>query len=245
MLQFEALLLLGLVCAFPLLSRGRFVEPLWIAYFAHQSLASARHVTLFVIVVVPLIGSELTRIWLRFAEGRDRKSVVSILEQLSGDLSKGFRRTSIWVPAFVITLFLIGEPVKWPKDFSSEKFPIGMIEKHSDMLIGSRLLTTDQWGDYLLYRYYPKMRVFIDGRSDFYGPELGKDYLALMGGAWNWRQLLERYQFDAVLAPIEWPLNSLLKSQPGWRIVADDGKVILYKRLGQLPVLADTKKPGA
>ncbi len=35
--------------------------------------------------------------------------------------------------------------------------------------LGAHIFTFDQWGDYLIYRLYPRTRVFIDGRSDFYG----------------------------------------------------------------------------
>jgi hypothetical protein len=221
------------------------VEPLWIIYFAHQSLTSARHVTLFVIVAAPVIGGELSRWWVRFAESHDRKSVIGILQQMSLDLGKGFRRMTVLTPVFAIVLFLLNDPlIRWPKDFSPEKFPIKAIEQNKQLLTESRLLTSDQWGDYLLYRFYPKMRVFIDGRSDFYGPEMGKDYLAITNGSWNWRQLMDRYRFDAVLAPLEWPVNSLLKQSPDWRVVSDDGKVILYRRLSEVPGVAEVKKPG-
>ena len=47
------------------------------------------------------------------------------------------------------------------------------------------MLTTDQWADYLIYTN-PQQKVFVDGRSDFYGPEIGNDYIRLMNGQWDW-----------------------------------------------------------
>ncbi len=231
MLQFELLLALGLISILPLARRGRLVEVLWILYFAHQALISARHVTLYVIVISPLIASELSLWWVRFAEKSSPKSVVGVLSQLSLDFGKSFRRTAIWTPAFVVALIFANEPFKWPKDFFEEKFPIKMVDQNSALLKTSRLLTTDQWGDYLLFRFYPSVRVFVDGRSDFYGPEIGKDYLAMLQGGWNWCGLMERYGFDAVLAPVEWPLTSLLKERPEWKVLSDDGKVILFRKV--------------
>src|SRR5271156_6094055 len=55
MMQFEGLLLVGLMVAGLLLRRGRIVEALWIVYFAHMSLSSVRHVPIFVTVVAPII----------------------------------------------------------------------------------------------------------------------------------------------------------------------------------------------
>ena len=54
-----------------------------------------------------------------------------------------------------------------------------MVHAHSDLILQSRVLTTDQWADYLIY-INPAQKVFIDGRSDFYGPEVGNDYLRLI-----------------------------------------------------------------
>ena len=39
----------------------------------------------------------------------------------------------------------------------------------------ARIFTHDQWGDYLIYRLYPQTKVFMDGRSDFYGTGLRKE----------------------------------------------------------------------
>ena len=34
----------------------------------------------------------------------------------------------------------------------------------------------------------------------------------------------KRNGFDLVLSPVDWPLASLLKRHPGWRLVEDDGQ---------------------
>ncbi|MGH9666161.1 MAG: hypothetical protein ACRD9L_17180, partial [Bryobacteraceae bacterium] len=75
-------------------------------------------------------------------------------------------------------------------------------------------------------------RVFIDGRSDFYGPRLGNDYVQLMQGSFQWQSLLDRYRFEVVLSPVEWPLSQLLKQDPKWRVVEDDGRAVLFVRRG-------------
>ena len=59
-----------------------------------------------------------------------------------------------------------------------------------------RVLTSDQWADYLIYRLYPEQRVFFDGRSDFFGAALGSDYRKLQACERPWRELLERYRFQ-------------------------------------------------
>jgi hypothetical protein len=92
------------------------------------------------------------------------------------------------------------------------------------------LLTPDQWGDYLIYCFYPRQRVFVDGRSDFYGETLGREYLHLLQGAYDWRAILKRNGFDRALVPVDWPLTAILKLDPSWQVVEDDGKAILFRR---------------
>ena len=108
-------------------------------------------------------------------------------------------------------------------------FPTTIVRAHSDLILQSRVLTTDQWGDYLIY-VNPAQKVFIDGRSDFYGPEVGNDYIRLSNGAWDWPRLLEKYRFNLALLPAESALAQILKLAPEWRVLEDDGKRILLAR---------------
>jgi hypothetical protein len=87
-------------------------------------------------------------------------------------------------------------------------------------------LTTDQWADYLIYTD-PRGKVFVDGRSDFYGEEIGGQYLRMYGGSWDWSKLMKQYRFNLVLLPVESPLVQLLKITPEWRVEQDNGKEIL------------------
>src|SRR5258708_10685337 len=63
MKQFEVLLFVCLIAAGELLRRRRFAEGLWIVFFAYMSLASARHVPVFVAVSAPLIAAAVSGWW--------------------------------------------------------------------------------------------------------------------------------------------------------------------------------------
>jgi len=153
----------------------------------------------------------------------------------------GFQRTTIPIlealvlAIAVAVLVLMGPPftsitsIKWPQDFPDLLFPTAIVHAHSDLILRSRVLTTDQWGDYLIY-INPAQKVFIDGRSDFYGPEVGNDYLHLSNGSWDWQRLSDKYHFNLALLPTELPLSQILKLAPEWRVVEDDGKRILLVR---------------
>lgn len=226
MMQFEALLFAGLIASGMLFRRHRVVEGLWILFFAYMALSSVRHVPVFVTVNVPIIAAEAAEWWKQWTSTARKSSLAGILNQMAADSMNGFRRSSAWPVMVVVTLMCIGKPVPWPKDFPEEILPVKMVHDHPAEILNQRVLTTDQWADYLIY-LNPNQKVFVDGRSDFYGPEIGNQYIHLINGQWDWEQLLAKYNFSSALVSIETPIAQLLKTRPDWRIVADDGKRIL------------------
>ncbi|MBI1898280.1 MAG: hypothetical protein HYS04_17370, partial [Acidobacteria bacterium] len=154
-LQFEGLLIAGLMTAGLMLLRKEVVGPLWIGYLAHQALSSQRHILLYTVVATPLIASELTQLWQFWAGGRPRWSVPAILDSIARDLRPGLCRFSVWTAVFVGALISLREPIRWPDNFPATHFPVGMVEKYRAQLAAQRVLTMDQWGDYLIFRSYP------------------------------------------------------------------------------------------
>jgi hypothetical protein len=232
-LQFELLLVAGILLAGWLLQKRDVTACLWILFLGHSALTSLRHAPLYVSVAAPLIASEFSLLWSRWSKGQPKTSFAVILEQLGKDLLPSFRRITIWPVAALVTLAWLPQ-VAWPADFAVELFPVQLIQRQQAILGSGRLLTTDQWGDYLIFHYSPKLKVFIDGRSDFYGSEFGDDYFHLMQGAWDWDALMHKYRFDVALLPLTWPLGSLLKQDPEWQLVSDDSKALLFVRKAQL-----------
>jgi hypothetical protein len=247
MLQFEFLLFAGLALVGVLLVRKRFVDTLLILFWAQASLSSVRHVPLFAIVVTPILVQELTKVWNQWSLYKPRKSVAGIFRELGNEFSTKALRATIWGPLVVLGLgasMASGKGDIWPEDFPKLKFPITMVNQYAGRLAPitghmPRIFTSDQWGDYLTYRFYPRIRIFVDGRSDLFGQTLGKEYIHTAGGQHDWEQVLDKYCIEAALVPIDWPLAELLKRNSGWRLVKDDGFAILFER--RTPVLMKTE----
>ena len=91
------------------------------------------------------------------------------------------------------------------------------------------MYTSDKWAGYLIYKNYPRQKVFFDDRHQYYTEELIGDYLKIGGGSYPWRELLDRYRFNLVLCTVDSPLASLMKLQPDWKTVQDDGSAILFR----------------
>jgi hypothetical protein len=233
MLQFEILLFAGLAVVPIFLVRRHVAEGLLILFWAHSALASARHVPLYAIVSAPLCAAQASHLWSSWSAGFSRKSPGGLLRDCLLDFSRGLSRSSLWAP--VVLICVAGWPWQGPRDFPGIKFPVAAVQRMAAWIAPAhaaspRILTSDQWGDYLIYRFYPNQRVFVDGRSDFYGPAIGRDYLILLTAAPGWDGVLERYRFDLALLPSDWPLGQLMMRDPRWHVRFMDSQAVFLER---------------
>lgn len=230
MLQYEMVLLAACAAAGLALKRKEFVGPFWIVFWAHSSLVSGRHIPLFAAVALPFLADELQRLWSSWTAGAKKSSVAGIMEGLAQESGASVRRASAWsvIPFVLMATGTISIP--WRHDFPAERFPVKMVTRHEALLASSRVFTEDQWADYLIYRLSPRYKAFFDGRSDFYGEKTTREYQRIVGGGHDYAQLMDKHGFDVVLARPNWALATILKQSPGWRVVEDDKKAILFRR---------------
>jgi hypothetical protein len=234
LLHFEALLLATLLVAGYLMTRKRVADALLVLFWAHLALASVRHVPVFAVVSAPLAAAEISRLWQRRAQWWSPQSVGRILWTLGRDLAASFRRLSVWSAVLAGAVLLLTPASRWPRDFPESKFPVSLIRAEQNRLVRARVFTSDEWGDYLIYSGWPQQKVFIDGRSDFYGPLIGGEYLRLMQGQSGWETLFGKYGFGLALIPRQWPLVALLDRDPAWRRIREDRLGVLYERVAGL-----------
>src|SRR5205823_10999675 len=102
----------------------------------------------------------------------------------------------LWTPAAAALALWMALPQPGIADFPEPRFPVAAVSRNLGRLNAAggmpRILTSDQWADYLIYRLYPEQRVFFDGRSDFYGPLVGGDYQVLLSAGCACGPVLER-----------------------------------------------------
>ena len=115
-------------------------------------------------------------------------------------------------------------------EFDAGKFPVTAASFMETQKLAGNLFSSDYWGGYLIYRFYPERKVFVDGRSDFYGDAFLKQYLEVLTLRWNWETVLTDYDVDHVLIRADAALASTLKESSRWRPSYDDGFAILVSR---------------
>src|SRR5262249_140963 len=80
---------------------------------------------------------------------------------------------------------------------------------------------------------YPRVRVFMDGRSDYYGRQMGELYLSLLSVHHTWEQTLDKYQVDLIVLPVDSGLTGTLKESARWKAMYDDGVALIFEGGGR------------
>ncbi|MFN8008925.1 MAG: hypothetical protein U0V70_18245 [Terriglobia bacterium] len=240
---FELLILVATVVASISIRRFGFIEIGLLVFWTHMALISARHIPLYSIIVVPIVALHLTDYLQTLESGKNLQAWIQ-------KTTKGFRRYSSNIARFenqfkgvvyplLATMALILIAVNQGKllgtqvlnkNFDSEKFPVAAAAYLDAHELQGNFFTTDQWGGYLIYRFYPKYPVFFDGRSDMYGEELMKDYFKLVNLEYDWKSVVDKFNIRWMLLPFDVPLPAALKDLPEWRVVYDDHQAIIFIR---------------
>lgn len=223
LLLFAALGICGL-----LLARRAYGSVLLIVVLAASSLTSVRHIPIFAICVGPIVAGELTRHWSAWVATQSSRSTARAIEGTTASLRDNLHPVSLWTPVLLAAVFFIPGLSRWPADFNKELFPVGIAQRQSAALAASRVFTTDQWADYLMFKN-PAQRVFLDDRY-FYGDRIVEDALKLMDARPGWRGVLATYGINAVLAPPGAPVIESLTADKGWRMADKDAAGVLFRK---------------
>ena len=234
---FESLLILGVAAAIWHAAHGSYTEAVMILMWGHAALLASRNVPLYGIVAAPIIASAmdawLKRLpdlpvvaWLRTAAG---KFVGVAAETAQTDAIPRWHLASIAGFAVVAALVYAPAPPKlFRPEYDPESYPAGAVAMLKNDR-SARIFTNDEWGDYLIYRLYPLNRVFVDGRSDFYGDDFVQKYLDVMNVKYDWQETLGHFGINTILLPPSAPLAGALKESRRWRVVYDDGIALVFR----------------
>jgi hypothetical protein len=211
----------------------RFAETGLLLFWAHLVLQSERHVTLAVIVVMPIIAVQVTMM-LREAFSSERwrsvlawyRGIMAIDRQLTGAL------TYLGAAAFLLVLMSGRDLNVLPRRFDERRLPVAAAEFVAATGWRGNVYAPDQFGGYLIYRFFPQLKVFVDGRSDFYrtGPVFD-EYLRVLTIKPDWAVILDRYDVRWMLLRRDEPLVTVALATGRWSVIYQDSiaQVLLRK----------------
>ena len=237
---FEVILLLSALSAFQHARKLRFSEAILMIGWAHLGLMSARNIPLFLIVSAPFVVTTLDELLVlgreRYANLTDSlpKALTNFcrLDKQMSDLDRKPRLHTGSVATALILCSAISVHAKSPKlraEYDCTRYPVAALQSLQATIGHRRIFCDDEWGDYLAYRYYPVSRVFIDGRTDFYGASFGQKYDDIVGVKYNWEEQLDYYRIDTLLLSTRGALAGAAKGSARWKTVYDDGIAVMFE----------------
>jgi len=236
-LFYEGMLGAGVAAALWNAARGRYVEPLLLIVWAHGALVAARNMPVFALLAAPpvaaMIDAGLKRLasanvaaWLRSAARRFNRVAADAAS--TDALARWHVVSAAGALAVAALLLAPNPPRRFRAEFDPRSFPVAAIETLRGYP-AARIFTYDQWGDYLIYRCYPRNKVFVDGRSDYYGPEFETKVVDVQNVKYDWERTLNGFGIDTILLSPRMALAGALKESRRWRLVYDDGVALVFR----------------
>jgi hypothetical protein len=180
--------------------------------FRHQ-----RHIPLLAIAAVPFLAVGVERIYL-WIQGRAREWLLAVLL-----LAVIFYQV-IWTSRihFEHRFQIVVNPLEYPTQAAD------FIQRNG---IRGNMAVPFDWGEYLIWKLYPDIRVSIDGRySTAYPMKVIREHWDWMEGKKAWRALLEHYPTDIAITNRRHPVTSLLRKDPEWVYIYSDPIAFIFVR---------------
>ncbi|MDY7039693.1 MAG: hypothetical protein SVX38_02390 [Chloroflexota bacterium] len=222
-----ALLLLGTAAAMALSRQPvDLTDLLLFGGFGMAGLVSGRHISLFAVVVTPILTRYLVR-W-------PVRGLFPSFQSSAPSRSRGIV-TLNWALLLVIVVVgalrcarVIGNNPRALEEF----YPLAALDYVERSDLGqARMYNSYNWGGYLLWLGY---EVYIDGRADVYGDDFINEYLLAYHLHGDWRRPLDKYDVDYVLIESGAAFATLLEESADWqRVYRDDVAVIFVRVTGE------------
>lgn len=200
------------------------------------SLLSARNGPVFALVVTPILAEHLHEALTKAVPGR----CIDAYRRLSAHMTVLNRSANGWGTVVLVSIVLVAVMAK-PKMLGgqplvtsgvlSNRFPVAatqFVDAHPAAVSGE-MYNTFSWGGYLIL-YLPAHKVFVDGRNDFYGMALIREWNDVDQIHQDWDAILKKYRVGWTILPRNHALNSFLALRTDWRLAYEDDVADIYTR---------------
>lgn len=207
--------------------RTRLAEALLLAGLTYASLRAARQISIWALVAAPMLAAAAS----------------DLLDSLSRKLNRSPVRNPTralqilnWVVLVVVAVAVaarFGTVIMDESIAERAYFPVDAVNYIQAQNLSGPIFNSYNWGGYLIWRVYPRQRVFIDGRSDLYGltdDAIVRGYLEAYTGGENWRAPLDRYGVKVVLVEPGAPIVGKLAQDAAWRQVYEDKQAVIFRK---------------
>jgi len=190
-----------------------------------------RHLSLFSIAALILMGEHVASAWKKFYPDEKMRTTSSNL------------RNGLYILISIILISMTFSLNYWQIKIEESVFDVPgtavSLLKQSD--VSGNLATEFDWGEYIIWHLGPQIKVSLDGRREtVYTKTAYEQALKFMFGIGEWDAILKQYNTDIALVKMNSSAYNLLKLKAGWIIVFEDSKSVLF--LNEKSPIADTLK---
>jgi len=189
--------------------------------FLAGSLCSARNIPLFIIVSSPATAKHMAR------------GAAPLLKKISDNTSAAVKKSNalgalnyLLIIATAVTIVMAFRNNFRDGYLQENELPVKAVEKIAG-LTPVRLLHPYHWGGYLINK---DIKVFIDGRADFYPGEFLEDFFQSTELLKNPDDFFKRNDFDYILWEKTTPLTFYINNLPDWKMMYSDDFAVIFKR---------------
>jgi hypothetical protein len=197
----------------------------------YAGLCSIRLMPLFILIAVPFFCQAFgTRGEIR-PESRGRPRI-----------SRSFMNAVIVLGMATFAGVHVTQVIERQPQAERQAFPAGAVAFLQAHPSSGHIFNHYDWGGYLIWKLYPAIPVFIDGRADLYGQPLLGDFADAYQLKAAWRQTLQRWNIEAVIVPEDSALATGLRASPGWTVAYQDAQAVVLTAPAQ-PLRASPTPP--
>ena len=220
-----------------------------VASLSYLSLSALRFTPVFVLIILPFMAKNLwlmtndfrqrrTRLWRVWLMIKKKLSRQSSLHRQNYGASASIINHQSLIIKFTLLLIILALSFFHERKFGGHHLgvelgplPAAAVEFIDKVEPTPPMYHVFNWGGYLMWRLYPKYKVFIDGRLDMYVSDIYNEWLDVVLAKENWKEILKKYKinFCFISNEPEWNrLNQALESDPQWILIYWDNKAGIF-----------------
>ncbi len=188
-------------------------------------LYALRNIPLYALIITPILAEAVMS-----ARPETRSSRFTERLREYSAIEKNLAGGSLSVILIAATVLMLARAPGSGFSFGSPFFPVEAVEQVGEAPPGDHVFNQFVWGGYLVYCCHPQLPVFIDGQTDYYGPELTSEYDQTIRGLPAWRDVFEAYGIDWALISPNSGLAGVLVESGDWEERYRDESSVIFVR---------------